>query len=396
MKSRKMMKSKKSCSTQPHTCAYIPAELLTQILAILPVKTLVRFRCVCKSWRSIIDDPVFVSMHRKLNNFTSSKLVSLEGLGAGGYSGCSLTVRNANTFRKTGSIFKSSERYYLHGRCDSLLLMFHPDTYEMRLINASIRKSLLLADCPILPCFGFGPEFVFGFARLSQDYKIIAISFESIERVEPRQTRVAVYTLSDQQWAIRDNGRVNINWSTFDRICGPYYVCDGAAHWLGNEVGHGGNRRPGYLVSLDFDTEIFTFSELPHELDAKDSSRSLFLLGESLAILCVSGKNTSIWVLEKNSGKRDWTLWFSGRSSPEGLNLFYRSMQVIRRVLYYEGDGGYIVYGKQSYNIATGQVQLLGKSITRHVEFEKYSESLVLCNGYETEDMTSSPFVLNK
>ncbi|XP_074266394.1 F-box/kelch-repeat protein At3g06240-like [Silene latifolia] len=396
MKSRKMMKSKKSCSIQPHTCAYIPAELLTQILAILPVKTLVRFRCVCKSWRSIIDDPDFVSMHRKLNNFNSSKLISLEGLGPGGYSECSLTVRNAKTLRKTGSIFKSSERYYLLGRCDSLLLMFHPNTYEMRLINASIRKSLLLADCPILPCFGFGPEFIFGFARLSQDYKIIAISFESIERVEPRQTRVAVYTLRDQQWTIRDKGQVNINWSTFDRICGPYYVCDGAAHWLGNEVGHGGNRRPSYLVSLDFDTEIFTFSELPDELDAMDSSRSLFLLGESLAILCVSGKSTSIWVLEKNSGKRDWTLWFSGCSSPEGLNLFYRSMQVIRRVLYYEGDGGYIVYEKQSYNIATGQVQLLGKSITRHVEFEKYSESLVLCNGYETEDMTSSPFVLNK
>ncbi|XP_074266392.1 F-box/kelch-repeat protein At3g23880-like [Silene latifolia] len=260
MKSRKVMKSKKSCSIQPHTCAYIPAELLTQILAILLVKTLVRFRCVCKSWRSIIDDPVFVSMHRKLNNFTSRKLVSLEGLGPGGYSGCSLTVRNAKTLRKTGCVFKSSERSYLLGRCDSLLLMFHPNTYEMRLINASIRKSLLLADCPILPCFGFGPEFIFGFARLSQDYKIIAISFERIERVEPRQTRVAVYTLSDQQWAIRDNGRVNINWSTFDRICGPYYVCDGAAHWLGNEVGHGGNRRPSYLVSLDFDTEIFTFS----------------------------------------------------------------------------------------------------------------------------------------
>ncbi|XP_074266393.1 F-box/kelch-repeat protein At3g06240-like [Silene latifolia] len=389
MKSRKMMKSKKSCSIQPHTCAYIPAELLTQILAILPVKTLVRFRCVCKSWRSIIDDPVFVSMHLKLNNFNSSKLISLEGLGPDGYSGCSLTVRNANTFRKTGCVFKSSERYYLLGRCDSLLLMFHPNTHEMRLINASIRKSLLLADCPILPCFGFGPEFIFGFARLSQDYKIIAISFESIERVEPRQTRVAVYTLSDQQWAIRENG-LNIDWLSFDRIRGPYYVCDGAAHWLAKEVGPGRDWRPTYLVSLDFDTETFTFSEIPDDLDNFDSSRSLFLLGESLAIFCVSFRTTRIWVLEKKSGKKDWTLWFSGRSSRDCLDLFYRRTHVITRVLYYEGDGGYIVYEKQSYNIATGQVELLGKFMSRHVEYEKYSESLVLCNGYETEDMSSS------
>ncbi|XP_022684344.1 putative F-box protein At1g47790 [Setaria italica] len=38
-------------------------EIVTEILARLPVKPLLRFRSVCKAWRAIISDPVFIRAH---------------------------------------------------------------------------------------------------------------------------------------------------------------------------------------------------------------------------------------------------------------------------------------------------------------------------------------------
>jgi len=41
----------------------IPAEIITDILSKLPVKTLKRFRCVSKSWCKETESPYFINMH---------------------------------------------------------------------------------------------------------------------------------------------------------------------------------------------------------------------------------------------------------------------------------------------------------------------------------------------
>ncbi|KAK9007025.1 hypothetical protein V6N11_019353 [Hibiscus sabdariffa] len=44
-------------------CDYIPKDVVIGILKRLPVKSLVRFRAICKSWNSVICDPCFISTH---------------------------------------------------------------------------------------------------------------------------------------------------------------------------------------------------------------------------------------------------------------------------------------------------------------------------------------------
>ena len=41
----------------------LPDEIVLDILAKLPVKSLLRFRCVCKPWYSSIANPSFISTH---------------------------------------------------------------------------------------------------------------------------------------------------------------------------------------------------------------------------------------------------------------------------------------------------------------------------------------------
>ncbi|XP_059655597.1 putative F-box protein At5g62060 isoform X2 [Cornus florida] len=42
----------------------IPLQIILEILKELPVKSLLRFRCVSKLWCSTIDDPIFIDTHQ--------------------------------------------------------------------------------------------------------------------------------------------------------------------------------------------------------------------------------------------------------------------------------------------------------------------------------------------
>lgn len=43
--------------------AFLPDELIFEVLSFLPVRSLVRFRCVSKSWKTLISDSTFVKLH---------------------------------------------------------------------------------------------------------------------------------------------------------------------------------------------------------------------------------------------------------------------------------------------------------------------------------------------
>ncbi|XP_074265337.1 F-box/kelch-repeat protein At3g23880-like [Silene latifolia] len=381
----------------PSSNKYIPPEVLILILAILPVKSLLRFSCVCKFWRSIIYSPDFVLKHFKLfnnNKSNSGKLLALERLGFGPYGDCFLRLRDADTFRNIADIFMTSEKYDLVGTCGSLILISRSQNIlyrDMRLCTPSIRKSLLLPPCPLLPSDGYTPTFVLGFATRIEDYKIIAIAFKQSQAIVVPEMCVVVYTLTDPQWTVRVNG-LNIDFLSFKDLFGPFYFCEGAAHCLGKNPYTDSSYHFGettHLVSLDFDSENFTFLELPPGLgEIGTTSRALFLLGESLAFFCISPDSFRIWLLKQESRIREWSLWFLGRSSSDGLDMFDYMGSKTQRVLYYVGDDGwYLVYDKKSYNIFTSQVRKLGRSIRHEVELATYFESLVLCNKDGTEDM---------
>ncbi|XP_062009174.1 putative F-box protein At3g16210 [Rosa rugosa] len=70
-KKRHLSLSSRRSSTatdMPDGCAAVLTDhedVLVEILARLPVKTLIRFRCVCTAWRSLISDPHFLKKQRK-------------------------------------------------------------------------------------------------------------------------------------------------------------------------------------------------------------------------------------------------------------------------------------------------------------------------------------------
>nr|XP_011467380.1 PREDICTED: F-box/WD-40 repeat-containing protein 1 [Fragaria vesca subsp. vesca] len=41
----------------------LPFDIITEILSWLPVESLLRFKCVCKNWRSLLGDYKFIAKH---------------------------------------------------------------------------------------------------------------------------------------------------------------------------------------------------------------------------------------------------------------------------------------------------------------------------------------------
>ncbi|XP_074265243.1 F-box/kelch-repeat protein At3g06240-like [Silene latifolia] len=402
------MKSSKNPTTLSNLvyiseCKYLPPDIWTRILSTLPAKTLLKLRCVCKSWCSIIDNPDFAHMQAQFNseNNTSNRvLVALEGMGYTGGQGCVLTVRDAETLSKTDHIFRiHSYRYRLIGSCNGLLLVERSAPQgclkELRLWNPCIRKSLILPNCPLPSPLLYNSWYLFGFAHDNKDYKVVAFGFDNSQGIENEKIYFAVYTLSNQQCTVRHdplnvsslNNNVSMFWM-FNSLSAAVFF-RGAAHWLGNND----NQRLAFthLGSFDFDQEKVTLLELPFTCEERGSLRFLFLLGGSLAVFSISEVSSSIWVLEQDNQKGPWTLWFSGKSSEDGYEVFKLCYVNLEKVFYFENDGGYLVCGNKAYNIGSGQVQPFKRYMSSHLKLETYLESLVLFKGYGARDLRSFP-----
>ncbi|XP_028760809.1 putative F-box protein At3g16210 [Neltuma alba] len=47
---------------------FLPHEIIINILKRLPVKSLIRFQCVCKNWKNLLKDPLFITDHLHHSN----------------------------------------------------------------------------------------------------------------------------------------------------------------------------------------------------------------------------------------------------------------------------------------------------------------------------------------
>ncbi|XP_074265388.1 F-box/kelch-repeat protein At3g23880-like [Silene latifolia] len=387
--------------TQISEFKYLPSEIWTQILEKLPAKTLLKFRCVCKSWCSFIDNPDFIQTHLQFsqipnsgNNRTSLLILGPLEYRDNGWSGCLLTVLHAKTLRETGIIFGKSGLYVYRivGSCNGLILVSRTDgspfRKELRLWNPCICKSLVIPACPFSSssdCY-----YVFGYAPVSKHYKVIAIPKNSALE-KPGKISWAVYILGDQQWAVR-NDMLNISFPNTFGLFRPFFCLPanvfmkGVAYWLGN-IDEDRNGLT-HLGSFDFDKEEIAFLELPSSWNEGVSFMFLFLLQESLAIFRISEVASSIWVLEQDNEKETWTQRFSGKPSPDGYQLF--RYMIGEKVFFCESDGGYLICENKSYNIASCEVREFKES-KAYLQPQLYSESLVLSRGYGARDLRFFP-----
>lgn len=369
---------------------YLPSDLLREILCKLPVKSLLRFRCVSKMWCSLIDSPDFISMHRKFYpiNCAQTHFLATECVPRTIFNSI-LTIRRTDTLRKTGQLGgRNSEwlKMMENNMIDGLMLVTSLKSSDMILWNPSIRKSLILPRCPFSCTFN-DVKYYLGYAPMSNDYRVVAV-----ERADDKalELSIAIYSVGDHLWRVHPN-KIKVPIRCFERIQARDGVVfsQGVMYWrpysriLLEENTH--------LICFDFDDEKFSYLKLP-DIE-KDMLVFVFLLGGSLAVLGISHVRSCIWVMDKDAGREPWRQYYSGDFIFDAYEFISNCSSQSLQILYIESSGTLLVGGGKklmSYNMTSHHIQHLGRSI-RCTSVDTYVESLVLHKGSKGATLTSLP-----
>ncbi|XP_052194551.1 F-box protein CPR1-like [Diospyros lotus] len=285
--------------------ANLPEEIVAEILSRLPVSSLCRFRCVSKSWRSLISEPNFIRLHLNHNTTTTDhhRLILISDF----YKLYSVDLHSPEFTQDSIAIYlkfppdRNPNRFgQICGSCDGLLLM--RDYISYFLLNPSTRESKEVPNSPFSVKSGYSFNLNgFGHDSSKDDYKVVRISHCDCA-ADCAENIVSVFSLRTNTWRrIEDSP---YDHSFHERLPGVFV--SGAVHWLACTTGVGSNDST-VIASLDLAKE--KFQSVPCPGSAGDILiEELGVLGGCLCALgfCHSGCQ-DVWVMKKYGVRDSWT-----------------------------------------------------------------------------------------
>ncbi|KAI9110664.1 hypothetical protein K1719_018530 [Acacia pycnantha] len=317
---------------------YLPEEIFTNILKRLPVKSLIRFRCVCKDWKNLFKTPSFIAEHNR--HATQQDPVLL--FKRGGRLPCNpeyLCLCLINRDMKVLEYQTRQTQPSLVARCDiigssnGLLCLVHK--YSFILWNPATREVLQVPNNPnltrevlqvpnVLNLIHFAG---FGFSPIVNDYKIVRLS--TSWRHDDRIYLVQVFSVSTWSW--KEVGELMPGIMPCDI---PGFALDGAIFLFGSRD----SGPESCLISFDIATESLALIPIPKSAHVTNESRlttyesKLAMLSKS-KVECKSGiestKSFSInlWVMEKcvdTSRERGiWTKIYTSNPIPSPDRTYF-------------------------------------------------------------------------
>ncbi|KAI8558421.1 hypothetical protein RHMOL_Rhmol04G0091800 [Rhododendron molle] len=252
----------------------IPNNLI-EILARLPVASLLRFKSICKPWYSLITSPSFVTehLHQSITNTerNGSKLLGRvydSNVNKERYLLVNDDDEFGDKYSELESPFEILFGYFgVVGSCNGLLWLVDSyliDKLQIIIWNPSTRKSVTLPMAP-KPQHRHTCVYGFGAHPATQEYKCQAF-------------------------------------------------VDGAVHWVAYEPCVGGGVR-NLIMLFNMASESFSEFKLPPTLACQPPpSLSIKTFGQSMAVLCSGPRDSGhccIWVMKEYGVAESWTKLFS-------------------------------------------------------------------------------------
>ncbi|XP_059277162.1 F-box/kelch-repeat protein At3g23880-like [Lycium ferocissimum] len=184
---------------------FLPTELITEILLRLPVKSLLQFTCVSKSWLALISSPEFVKNHlsSSSNNkdYTHHKLMLCPYSYKDSLKYCSISSLDSVTevFDLDFPLNKNSESVSIVGSVNGLICLTIKERDNF-LWNPSIRKFKKLPYSGSSLRSRYFSMYGFGYDELHDDYKVVGIRTKN-----NRWHHVQIYSLNSHCWRSTDD-----------------------------------------------------------------------------------------------------------------------------------------------------------------------------------------------
>ncbi|KAK4269478.1 hypothetical protein QN277_022632 [Acacia crassicarpa] len=285
---------------------FLPQEIITNILKFLPVKSLIKFQCVCKHWKNLIKTPFFIAMHLHHStqlrphlllhrHYTSfglqlyfldykRQIVKVSNLPVVDDKVLIVGSSHGLLCLQIGSIysdFSSSPRSYL---------LWNPVFREVRHVPFTFPN--FDRDGPRV--FGFG----FGFSPIVNDYKIVIVTlYQAMDH--DLQNHPVVYSLRMGSWKQVKVGI--LRGLVLNNAVG--FTMNGSIFWLGYK------QDCAVMISFDIAMEEFALMPMPstvgqdhaRRVNITEFERRLALLF-SPSIGYYKSKSIELWVLENGTG----------------------------------------------------------------------------------------------
>ncbi|KAK6133845.1 hypothetical protein DH2020_032395 [Rehmannia glutinosa] len=279
----------------------LPGDVIIEILSWLPVQSILKFRCVCKSWLSSISSQQFVKTHlrnsKQDSNFRHHRIILNCRSNFKQFSIPSLLYEPIIDAFDMNDVAYNPKKLanWVVGSCDGLICAAI-NKKHMILWNPSTRifKKLPAFDVELNGSgfFAYG----FGFDKASDDYKVVGFFDSSWGLLE--QT-VKVYSLKSDQWKTIKS--FEDCWPMND----PATFANGKLYW--NAYFKLEFKCVWDIIFLDLETDELGLLQVPNYV--KDCSYSK--LGESegcLYVLCIHLTSADLWIIhDYGIGKETWT-----------------------------------------------------------------------------------------
>ncbi|PNX83949.1 F-box/kelch-repeat protein [Trifolium pratense] len=216
---------------------YLPSELVIQILVRLPVKSLIRFKCVSKSWLTLISDPNFANSHFQLTAPHTRRILAISSLSHEiqsidfessvnhEYTSLTLNLNSPPPFSFPLEI-EGSCRGFLFLRHYSKFYLWNPSTGFHRQIPESPFHSKFDVRTGCFPCV-----YGFGYDQSRDDYLLVLLSSKTKHDL---WSYLEFFSLRDNTWKEIKGTHFPYNNANYDP--GPGTLFNGAIHWLGNVI----------------------------------------------------------------------------------------------------------------------------------------------------------------
>ncbi|KAL3628749.1 hypothetical protein CASFOL_027795 [Castilleja foliolosa] len=319
-------------------------DLMLCVLARLPVKSIIRFKSVCKSWNHLLSTQEFVKMQVKLSSKFKNQFFLVHTVHWNRSN--TISVFNIESNEKKAKILDTRVRINIVGCCNGLVCIERGQ--ELVLWNPAMnlfKTVSLLKDHTYIQRESLG----FGYDAEGDDFKVVRIVF-LLENLGFRKfvSCVEVYSVNSDSWTTINPG-FRFSELTICRIdsCATVNV-NGNPYWVGKVEGH----KKDLLICFDLSKLVLKIVRLS-SLDYKRAEHDIDFvdLNGSLGALVFTWKNeerieyVDSWVFD--DGERIWTK--SHRVGPikVKINQFLRSLKD-GRVLGKLPNGQLIVFNSET------------------------------------------------
>ncbi|KAL7216385.1 hypothetical protein ACSBR1_028348 [Camellia fascicularis] len=294
--------------------ASLPFEIIELILSRLPIKSLIRFKCVSKYFLVLTNKPSFIKLHFNRSSQENPSLV----LSTKAITDTTTTTHFRTQFYLTNSQLISCNKihssipnfheFHIMGSCNGLLCLVHRlDARSIFICNPctgdliKIPKFITVFERTHLANVVFGG---FGFSPETNEYKVVVIIYDRGkllygDHIVKKFSRAFVYTLGGGSWRYVGVPPLGISGDSRLRA-----FLNGFLHWTTESI---------FNTIIRFNVANQVFEEIPRPaIGLQEDDHSLVVLGAFLAVIGFSIYNgIVVWIMTDHNVTDSWERSFT-------------------------------------------------------------------------------------